>query len=647
MQEYALKLIRAANAVRAARGYSASPEVRLGIWPIVSAQQPALAMGVANALALLLDRWSTLVIYRVFSRLDVPDESPYARARTQFTVDDWVFDGLNDDAGLWGTLESESQGWTLTLELESNDEEGIQTFTASNANVAGLISDLPQLACAIAEALGVGVGGDKRELPAEAENSDHLRETLIAAFEFETVLQQAVFELGNQVTAAQRVLISAASAGDAFCGWIAALMSERGVQLGEKISEHLLPAASVAESLKGSAPAQIVMGRVLYAGGQRSQAVAVIEKALAEDDQLADGWMILASIFSQAGRVKDTVSVLQTSIENGSADARTFVSYAALLNVIDGQGLKVDSVVLVDPAVYPRHVTAREAAAAYAEAVEREPEDLALQLSSWAQSLITLEDLESFWPVFNRLVDVDTDGGYVRAVIEDMHSLDDVRLGIQHIRALLTQESTPERQVSLALLYLISGKEEDALNTLESAREVTDNPLLIAEIDRLWLIAQDPEIEAFIGECIDRLSSGAPLDEETVEELEDIIASAPHYGEAYILLARAYLAWKDSGAALEVLLDAQKHLPHDADVLELLGRTLWSTGQRDLALQYLQQGLVHHPDNVGLLVRVGQCLLELEDVEGARDYISRAELIEPQHPALRAARLKIAELLSR
>ena len=96
-----------------------------------------------------------------------------------------------------------------------------------------------------------------------------------------------------------------------------------------------------------------------------------------------------------------------------------------------------------------------------------------------------------------------------------------------------------------------------------------------------------------------------------------------------------------------MLLYAQKHLPHDADVLELLGRTLWSTGQRDLALQYLQQGLVHHPDNVGLLVRVGQCLLELEDVEGARDYISRAELIEPQHPALRAARLKIAELLSR
>jgi tetratricopeptide (TPR) repeat protein len=356
---------------------------------------------------------------------------------------------------------------------------------------------------------------------------------------------------------------------------------------------------------------------------------------------------VLASIYSQSGRVKDTVSVLQTSIENGSADARTFVAYAALLNAIDGQGLKVDDVVLVDPADFPRHVTAYEAAAAYAEALELEPEDPALQLTSWAQTLITLEDVTAFWPVFNQLVDEDTDGGYVRALIEDMHALDDVRPGIHHLRERIRQAETPELRVSLALLYLISGKDDDALAALESARELTDSATLISEIDRLWLIAQDPELEGFIGECIDRLSSGAPLDEETVEELEEIIASAPHYGEAYVLLARAYLMWKDSGAALEVLLDAQKQLPHDADVLELLGRTLWNTGQRDLALQYLQRGLEHHPDNVGLLVRVGQSLLEMEDVEGARDYISRAELIEPQHPALRAARRRISELLSR
>src|SRR6185369_7917945 len=190
-------------------------------------------------------------------------------------------------------------------------------------------------------------------------------------------------------------------------------------------------------------------------------------------------------------------------------------------------------------------------------------------------------------------------------------ALDDVAPGIEILRkAAERQPNRPDLLLSQAVLCLMNEEYDLARAGLEKADSLTENETLQADIDRLLLAANDPEFEATMGEITDAVNSGKPLDDESVDFLEAVIEEAPGYGEAYILLSRAYLALDDSGAALETLLDGQRELADDPDICELLVRVLRNAGEDELALENLHIGLPRNPNHVPLLSLAGLYLFE-------------------------------------
>jgi tetratricopeptide (TPR) repeat protein len=199
--------------------------------------------------------------------------------------------------------------------------------------------------------------------------------------------------------------------------------------------------------------------------------------------------------------------------------------------------------------------------------------------------------------------------------------------------------------VALASLYVTNEQPDEALEALERAEPLTQAPELISEIERLRLLAEEPDFEARIGAIVDVLNTGTRLPETDLEFLEDIVERAPSYADAYLHLAKGYERIDEPAAMLETLLDGQKNVPDDPEISYLLVRTLWDQDQRELALEYLNKALSANPYHVPLLALAGRYLFEEGDEDEARDFLSRAEAISPNHPVLNEVRRFIAREL--
>ncbi|MBC7869391.1 MAG: hypothetical protein H7Y09_01020, partial [Chitinophagaceae bacterium] len=200
--------------------------------------------------------------------------------------------------------------------------------------------------------------------------------------------------------------------------------------------------------------------------------------------------------------------------------------------------------------------------------------------------------------------------------------------------------------LNLGLVYLAVEDGENAATAFQRARELTDSPEILAEIDRLMLSADDPEFEANLTELSLIINAGNALSVEDVEYLEGILEDVPSFAEGYTLVASAYLAWKEDSTALEVLLDGYKNIPSSSEIIEQLARLLWDSGEKALTFDYLSKGIEAHPNNVALLALTGQYLFEDGQEDPAKTYLVRAEAIMPSHPTLTQARIAITRLIN-
>jgi tetratricopeptide (TPR) repeat protein len=292
-----------------------------------------------------------------------------------------------------------------------------------------------------------------------------------------------------------------------------------------------------------------------------------------------------------------------------------------------------------------------EAVEAYDKALGLSPKNPSAILSQQGLLLIDLLNVrekvnDRLWRVFERLVELDTQGEYVRTVVDNFFSLENLEQGLDILERAV--EKTPDRvdlHINLAAAYISGGDGEYAVTELDEARRLTDDDQVYADIDQLMLTANDPDFEATMADIGDKVSAGSMLEEDEVDYLEQIVESAPQYGDAYLLLAKAYQLWNDDGAAMETLLDAEKHLPKDPDILEALGRLLWAAGERVSAFGYIKRGVEDNPLHIPLLSLMGQYLFEDDQRDAAKVYLARAEALSPNHAALNAARREIAAIL--
>ncbi|MGQ9888836.1 MAG: tetratricopeptide repeat protein [Aggregatilineales bacterium] len=634
------------------------PPVRIGVWPIVSQKTPHTAMGIATLLAFLLERHEKTRVYRLFARIDgEPESYRWSIKDSQFDVDDWQLDDLDENAAVWGVLEQLEGSWQLELRVENDmaaEGEDTRVFTVIGAQLVDLVEALPQTTTEIANYLGAGetsLMSPLFTLPSEWKSADDLERLLHRLFTCELSLFLALWGKPwslNQIVRDIQELMDAGTDLGSLGEWAVASALARIIGRAPALDETNI--AEIVHTVVGYfssfAAGYVIVAGSLYRSGYTQECFSVLDEAVERFGDSTLPRIALGEYLRSSGRLFDALDVFQEALEDDVADADLYIRYANLLSVLDYSGAVVEDFVLIDMTQRAPNLLALEALAAYTAALELEPNN-AQALSGQLLQLLDIGSVgEQFWNGFSHLVGIDSSGELVRGLLDAMDDVENVWPGVRILASALDKH--PDRSdvaVNLAVAYILQGERASAMRALDHARALTTDPLILADVERLALSAQDPDFESRIGDILDLISAGAKVDADDAEYLESVIARAPTFSEPYVLLAKAYLGWEEVGSAIDTLLDGYKRIPGDPELTFLLAQTLWNSGEHELAVSYLSKGIVSNPNYVPLLALMGRYLFDSDRFEEARVYLMRAELISPRDPTLQAVRAYIASKL--
>lgn len=304
---------------------------------------------------------------------------------------------------------------------------------------------------------------------------------------------------------------------------------------------------------------------------------------------------------------------------------------------------------LIDPQDYDSRLVIWEAVYAYEEAFALDPDNITLlrQQLTLLVDLVPDTDEDLLWANFAKLVEHDETGDQVRTIVDLFYNIDDPEPGIAALeKQIAAQPERPDLYINLALVYINLEEADLALDALQKAENLTEDDDVLADIDRLYLMAEDSEFEARLAEISTMVDAGQSVRAESADFLEDAVERAPSFVDGYVLLGKIYRIWGEIQDALDILLDGHKQLPDDPDIIEVLAQILWDSGENELAFEYLNKGVEANPNHVPLLALTGLYLFEDGQEDMAKTYLSRAEALSPRHPVLSRTRQRIAQIIA-
>jgi tetratricopeptide (TPR) repeat protein len=642
---------------------AARPSFRVGFWPILSRTAPEVAMGIAATMALLLERWPSIHVYRLFAQIDDAEPADYqwSIAQSQFSVDDWELDGLDENVAIWGNLEQQQGKWILQLEVENDlsDDEEPQGFSAEVDDLEALVNRLVSLSAEVADYLEAGEHPVFLSDYVLASSEEiQLKALLTTLFHWDL---KSMFALWGKpwdsiVNDHQELMEKGTSLNPTFGAWVVSAATGKAILY--PFGQALLPRIEeTVEAFDNTAIAAVGLAVAVFSVDPQ-RAYNLLEGVLEEQDQSPECWLALAELYVAGNDITTALYSLQRAIALDAVLPQTYVRYAELFLFLDannlilnigarhrtvrGESFQEEYVLLSKEEQERDQLLNREAVLALRTARDLTPDSVDIQ-SQLVMQLIDLADTEALWPEFKRLVERDQTGEYVRGTIDAWYNLDSLAPGIQILEQAAAQH--PGRQdlrMNLALAYLAAEDYEAAEKQLLQARETSTDPQVEVEIQRLLLSVDDPDFEARVGEITDVVNAGGTPGSDDAEFLEAALEKAPALPSLYVLLGSVYLSWDDTDAALETLLDGQKQLPTNPDILFTLGRSLWTAGEEDLAFDYLNKGLEANPGHVPLLVLTGRYLFDTGQEEEAKEFLARAEAIDPRNTLLNETRVYIA-----
>jgi tetratricopeptide (TPR) repeat protein len=628
--------------------------VRIGMWPCISSSEPNAAMGMFTVLALLLERWPDIRAYPVFVKLEgKPTDYKWSVEQSQFEVDDWEMEYLDENVALWGKLESIDGKWQLIIDVENDigDERVEKTFTYDGGTLSELVGKLPTAAQDIAEIveaddISSDVYGDVTT------GEDTLRVLLSDLFQWQLNLHLSLWGTTWDIDTIRidlnKLTVSGGNAG-VFGAWCVSNAVAQAMLpgYGEEINDFVaFNAANLVDKFSDTAFSYIAIGSALYGMGRVGQAYDLLEEGVEAHSDNVALWNRLANLYHLGGQIDEAIDTYQRAIEIDAVNVALYRRYAYVLGMLDDDK-DLEEFILIDPDDYANNLVNWEFIEAYEEAIKLEPENITL-LRQQLIFLISMFDEERLWKRFETLLKLDKEGDSVRAVVDTMDALENREQAIEIVKKQI--ETTGERvdlYVNLATLYLIDEDGDLAVGALEKAEKLTEDEEILADISRMMLSAEDPEFELRLGEISTQVTAGNDVKAEDANFLENIIEKAPLLTEAYVLLAKTYIIWEEDGDALDVLLDGHKIVPEEPEIIENLARVLWKSGEKELTFEYLNKGIAANPTYVALLALAGLYLAENGQDENAKEYLMQAEAISPRNPVLTQVRASIARMMQK
>lgn len=635
--------------------------LRIGLFPCETENEEdaQLAMGLWAVLAHLLERWRDIEVYRIFVRFeDEVEDFVWTMDKSQFSVEDWDIEYLDENIGLWGELKQSDGGWQLIVTIDNDnltgeDSEPLDLIFEAESSGA-LFTKLPTFAQSIADAIDAGRVNDTDPIYPDKpiEVNEAFNTFLETLFEWEVNLLASLWGVeldDDDVNDMLNDLLEAGKAvGTDFAAWAVAKSVAETMRPGYSVIGDVLidSVSDVTTTFDSPFPMPILANAVFNMGfAQKSYRLLGDELKIHPDNTYA--WLKLAELYAEGGLWLQSIDRFQSAIEGEAVNSHLYRAYGNALISAERAGQEIESFILIDLSEYSQDYVLWEAIESYDEALKLDPDDIRACYARVLQLSEVDFEQEYLWDDFVKLIEMDSNGDYTADVIDSLYDVEDVQAGLDALIGLI--EKNPERldlHMNLAALYIAGYDGESAAPLLEKAKTMTTDRVRLAEIERLNLTANDPEFEYRFSEIISVLDAGNKLGADDAEFLEDVVENAPNVIEAQIALGRSYYLWKEYDEALEVLLDTQENFPDQPDVLDWLGRILWESGERETAFSYLNKGIQRHPFNVQLIARAGQYLFDNDQLDEARRYLARAEEISPRHPMLQAVRADIARQMA-
>lgn len=637
--------------------------LRIGLWSCLSDGEPEIAMGLWLTLAHLLERWRDIEVYRLFVKFeDEPEDFVWTMEKSQFTVEEWEVEYLDENIGIWGKLEQVDNEWQLTATVDNDnltgqDNEAVD-ISISAQNPSDFFALLPEFANTIANSIDADPKGLNETEPVYSADiimpdGAVLKDFLDKLLEWDVNLLATLWgvewdddEISDDFS---DLLTAGKTVNNEFSAWVLAKSITQTMRPGYSLIGDLLinQVTETVENLNSSLVAPILAGAIFNMGfAQQSYRLLANETKNRPDSAFA--WFKLAEVYAEGGLLEQSIDTFQSAIENEAVNSALYRAYGnTLLLTSRSDHQTINSYILIDLNKYEENHPAWEAIFAYEEALKLDSSNVRAR---YAKVLLLAEvDFEQdyLWNDFTTLVKNDITGEYVSDVIDGFYDVNDIQQGVTVFEHEI--QANPKRldlYVNFSALYIAGYEAESAIPLLEKAKTLTQDTSELANIERLGLTANNPDFEYRFAEVVSILDAGNKLNANDVEFLENVVEQAPHVIDAHIALGRSYYYWEETNEALEVLLDAQESIPNQPSVIDWLGRILWESGERDTAFTYLNKGISAYPFNVQLLARAGQYLFDNEQLDEARVYLGRAEDISPRHPMLSEVRAYIARKMA-
>lgn len=634
---------------------SSRASLRIGLWPCLSEEQPELAMGLWITLAHLLERWRDIEVYRLFVKFEDDAENfVWEMEKSQFLVEEWDLEHLDENIGIWGELKQVGEIWQLITTIDNDnltgqDNEPID-IVLSATNPTDFFAMLPNLARTIADMIDANsLDNTDPEYPQEiVQLSPELTKFLNKVLEWEANLLATLWGIewsdDEILDTFSELLTAAKDVGNDFVAWVVSKSIAETMRPGYSVIGDLLidQVAEVTTTIDSIFPVPIMAGAI-FKMGFAQKSYRLLNDEVEKRPNSVFAWLKLAEVYAEGGLIEQSIDTFQTAIEHETVNKHLFRAYGNVLLMARSTDQPVTEFILIDVDKYEQDHTTWEAIQAYAETLKLDPSDVRARYARVLQlSEVDFEQIY-LWDDFAKLVENDKTGEYVADVIDGFYDVNDIEQGVTAFETQI--EENPERldlYINLSALYIVGYENETALPLLQKAKTMTDDTSRLADIERLILTANNPDFEYRFAEVVSILDAGNKLNADDVEFLEDVVEQAPHVIDAHIALGRSYYYWDEIDEALEVLLDAQEAIPDQPIVIDWLGRILWESGERETAFSYLNRGIMAYPFNVQLLARAGQYLFDNGQLEEARAYLGRAEEISPRHPMLQQVRAYIA-----
>lgn len=634
-------------------------KARIGFYPIIGAEEPEIAMGIASCLCYLLDQYRDVEVYRVFAKIESNNDDEITIDDSQFDTTHWEFEGLNENVTIAGRIEANVLHLDIDQSLMNNETEDV-SLRYEFETLYSLINQLPQVAEDIMLNLKDDIS-DELIISYSKVADGHRTES----FSEHNVLIENLFywnldlylylwgveweddDIESQFLALIEIV---EKTKNSFATWCINMVAKQVLQIGlDMIGDVLIP--HISKVFKQDKELAITLiGNNLINLGYTEQALALIGNDFSPNSQDIATWLALIDIFSQTGQFEQAVDINQLAIENGIENERLYWRYMQLLNIAEANGWFVEELLLIDPDEFneSEHIS-MEIIASLENILELNAQNTTA-LYTLLPILVDNND-DKLWNYFRKFVGMDVADVYIQQAVG---YLIDWEGDLQPAYDILSDklqdsENNPFLLLSLAQVAIFDNDMSLAEDYLNSAEKYVDSfgDKLVVNIQQLRLSTAFPDFEHYYSEVNTILSANRNISEEHVGFLEDAIEIAPKISDLYVMLGRCYLNWKDFDASLEVLNEGLVHAGKHSRLYSTLARVYWIRGEKNLAFEQLNVGLRHYPNDIAILSQISNYLIDNNQLDDAKPYIERVDIIAPSHPELWNLKKRIADYMTK